>query len=161
MDGLEDGNVVADVGRWSEAETAGETRGEIAQDVAVHVGRDDDVELLGAHRQLVRAIVDQDVFGRDRWVVRRELLEGVLQQALGELHDVRLRGAVDRFAAFGQRKSERELHDFLAAFARYDLQPFGDARRLHVFNAGVEILDVLANDDDVELPPGEGSLHTG
>src|SRR5204863_10054871 len=61
---LEDRYIVPDVGRWSEAQSTGQTRRQITQDVAVHVGGDSDVELFGPHRQLVRGVVDQNVFRR-------------------------------------------------------------------------------------------------
>ena len=58
---FEDRHVVADVCRRCETESAGEAGSEIAEDVAVHVRRHDDVELLGPHGELVGGVVDQDV----------------------------------------------------------------------------------------------------
>src|SRR6202051_2385282 len=106
-------------------------------------------------------VVDQDVLRFDRGILRSELLERVLEQPLGELHDVRLSRAVNAFAALGERERERELDDLLASFARDQLEALGHARRLHVLDAGVEIFDVLADDDDVELSPGKGGLNSG
>src|SRR5689334_20624064 len=109
----------------------------------------------------MRRVVDQNVFGRDLWILLRDFLEGVLQQSFGELEDVRLSGAVDCLSSLGDRVAESEPDDFLAALARDQLQTLGNARRLHVLDAGVEILDIFTNDDNVERATGEGSLHAG
>src|SRR3972149_4397225 len=52
---------------------------------------------LGA--ELVGGVVDDEVPRLDIRVLRGEVLERLLQHALGELHDVRLRRARDRVAA--------------------------------------------------------------
>src|SRR6267142_4154432 len=160
MHSLEDGNVVANIRRGSETESAGEPGGQVAQNVAVHVRRDDDIELLGPHRELMGAVVDQDMLRRNHWILRRKFLEGALQQTLGELHDVRLRCAMNRLTSLGERECECELDDLLASFARDQLETLRHPGGLHVLDARVQVLDVLADDDDVELAAGEGGLHT-
>src|SRR5882672_6076883 len=160
MHRLEDGNVVANIRRGSETESAGEAGGQVAQNVAVHVRRDDDIELLGPHRELMGAVVDQDMLRRNHWILRRKFLEGALQQTLGELHDVRLRCAMNRLASLGERERKCELDDLLASFARDQLETLRHAGRLHVLDARVQILDVLADDHDVEHAAGEGGLHS-
>ena len=85
----------------------------------------------------------------------------MLEQSLGQLQDVRLRRAVDGFSSFGDRKCESELDDFFAAFARYQLEALGDAGSLHVLDAGVEVLDILADDNDVESATCECGLNSG
>ena len=46
--------------------------------------------------------------------------------------------------------SKREPDDLLAALARDELEALRDAGRLHVLDARVEVLDVLADDDEVD-----------
>src|SRR5687767_7900761 len=157
---LEDRRIVPDVRRWSEAESAGESRREVAQDVAVHVRRDDDVELLRTHCELMCAIVDEDVLRLDLRISLCHLLEGVLEHSFGELHDVRFRCAVNALAPGGYRELERELDDLLASGAGDDLERLRDSRRLHVLDAGVQIFDVFADDYDVELSSGERRRDT-
>ena len=41
------------------------------------------------------------------------------------------------------------------------LQALGDARRLHVLDAGVEVFDVLADDDQVDAAAAVGRGHAG
>ena len=50
---------------------------------------------------------------------------------------------------------------FSQPFARDQLEALGDAGRLHVLDAGVEVFDVLADDDDIEIATGECGLHAG
>ena len=107
------------------------------------------------------SVIDQDVLRFDRRVLWRELLERVLQQALGELHDVRLGRAVNALAFLGDGEREGKLDDLLTTLARDDLEAFRHAGSLHVLDSGVEILDVLADDDDVEVAPRESSLDPG
>src|SRR6266550_1029196 len=68
---------------------------------------------------------------------------------------------MNSLASLRDRERERQLYDLLAAFARYQLETLGDAGSLEVLDAGVKILDVLADDDDVELTTGECRLHPG
>ena len=58
-----------------------------------------------------------------------------------------------------QRELEREPDDLLAALPRHELQALRDARRLHVLDAGVQVLDVLADDVEVELQAGGEGRH--
>ena len=57
--------------------------------------------------------------------------------------------------------SNGQPHDLLAALARDHLQALRDARRLHVLDAGVEILDVLADHDQVDAAAGVGRGDAG
>src|SRR5262245_47498569 len=61
VDGFKDGNLVADVGAGGKTQAADEGAGEVADDVAVHVGGDDDVELLGLLYELMSAVIDDHV----------------------------------------------------------------------------------------------------
>ena len=117
VDGLEDGDAVAEVGGGGEAEAADEARAEVADDVSVHVGGDDDFELLGFFGELVGAIIDDDVFGTEVGVIFGDFFEGAFHEAFGKLHDIGFGGAVDGFTAFCAGELEAEANDFFAAFA--------------------------------------------
>ena len=82
VDGLEDGHLVAVVARGREAEAADQPGGQVADDVAGQVGGDDDVELGGVLGHLVGHVVDDEVLRLDLGVLRRELLEDALEEAL-------------------------------------------------------------------------------
>ena len=161
MDRLEDRHVVAVVARRREAEAADQPRGEVADDVAVEVRGDDDVELGRVLGHLVGDVVDDQVLGRDLRVLGGELLEGPLEEALGELHDVGLGRAGDLPAALAAGQLEGVADDLLAALAGDDLQALRDVRRLHVLDAGVQVLDVLADDDHVDALARVAGGHAG
>src|ERR1700694_5697855 len=75
MHRLEDRDLSADIGRRREAKPTDQCRGEVAEDITIHVCRHDDIELLWALYELMRAVVYDDVFGLDLGVLRRDLLE--------------------------------------------------------------------------------------
>src|SRR5205823_1693933 len=71
-----------------------------------------------------------------------------------ELQDVRLRGTVNGPSSLGTRVLEGEPRDLLAALVADQLQRLRDAGGLHVLDSRVEILDVLANDHEVDAAAG-------
>ena len=113
VDRLEDGDLVAVVARRREAEAAHQARREVADDVAVEVRRDHDVELRRRLGELVGDVVDDEMLGRDLRVLRRHLLEDPFEEALGQLHDVGLRGAGDLRAPLAPGQLEGVADDLL------------------------------------------------
>ena len=57
-------------------------------------------------------------------------------------------------AALRAGELERQPDDLLAALAGDQLQALGDARRLHVLDAGIQVLDVLPHHDQIDPAPG-------
>jgi hypothetical protein len=161
VDRLEHRHLVAEIGRRRDTEAPDQAGREIGQDVAVHVGHDRDVELLRPDDHLMGAVVDDHVLMRQRRVVLQHLLADALQHALGELHDVGLGGDGDLLPPLGLRHRRREAEDALAAHLGDDLQALRDARRLHVLDAGIDVLDILADHDEVDPPAGEGRPDAG
>ena len=161
MDGLEDCDIGTKVGRRRKAEPADECGGEIREDVAVHVRRDDHLELLWPLDELVGAVVDDHVPRIDLGMLRSDVLEGALEQALGHLHDVGLGGTGDVRAILGLGQGVGGLDDLLAALAGDQLKRLGDVGGLHVLDTGVEILNVLAHHDEIDAAARVGGGHTG
>ena len=83
VDGLEHGAVVADVGAAGEADAAGDLRRHVGQNVAVEVRHHDDIEGLWGIGQLGRADVDDPVLLLDVRIVRADLVEDLMEQAVG------------------------------------------------------------------------------
>src|SRR5262245_21635672 len=106
-------------------------------------------------------VVDDDVPGLDVGVFLSDAFEGAFEQALGHLHDVRLRGAGDRLAAFAAGELEGEPDDRLATLLANPLQALGGTGGLQVFDAGVEVLDVLTDDDEVDAATAVGGRDAG
>ena len=116
--------------------------------------------------------VDEVLPRLDLGVVLRDLAEDVEEEAVGELHDVRLGHARDALAAVVARVLEREADDPLRALAadRLDRDAGAGARSASaaarsarrsrcsasaraglVLDPGVEVLGVLADDDEVDV----------
>ena len=73
------------------------------------------------------------------------------EQAVGELHDVRLVDRGDLAAAVGDGVVEREPGDPLRGGPGDDLDALRRVRADHVLDAGVEVLGVLADDHEVDV----------
>ncbi len=123
---------------------------EVAHDVAVEVGQDQDVVQLGLLDELHAHVVHDPVFELDlAFVGRGDGPAGREEQAVRELHDV---GFVDRRdlpPAIRHRVVEAEAGNPLRRGPGDDLYALGRVRTDHVLDAGVEVLSVLADDDQV------------
>ncbi len=115
VDRLEDGDLIAVVAAAGEAEPADEARGEVADDVAVEVRGDHDVELGGRLGELVGDVVDDEVLGRDARILLGDLLEDPFEEAFGQLHDVGLGRAGDLRPTLGAGQLEGVADDLLAS----------------------------------------------
>ena len=156
---LENGDLVPEVRGRREAKSADQRGGEVADDVPVHVRGHDDLELLGLLDELVSTVVDDDVLRLDSRILLTHLLEGTFERPLGELHDVGFRRAVDAFASLGDGELERQPDDLLAALVRDELEALCNPRGLHVLDAGVEVLDVFADDHEIDAAAAVRRRH--
>ena len=171
MCGFEDGRVRADVRAGRHSEAADEAGREVADDVAVEVGQDEDVELLGALDELHRECVDEYLPGLDVRIPGRDLTEDGEEEPVGELHDVRLGHTGDLATPMLPRVLEGVADDPLGRLradrlhrdsrARGDLPRLKRVERLDhatgrlragfVLDAGVEVLGVLPHDDEIDV----------
>ncbi|GBC91521.1 hypothetical protein HRbin14_02293 [bacterium HR14] len=149
MHRLEDSHLIPDIRRRREAQPAHQRRGQVADDIAVHVGGDNHLELFGALDQLVGAVVNNDVVRLNIGIFGGNLFEGALQHPLGELHDVGFGGAVNLFAPLGARQLKREAHNLLAPLARDELERLRHARGLHMLDTCIEVFHILAHHHEV------------
>jgi hypothetical protein len=85
----------------------------------------------------------------DLRVLRGNLVEHLVKQAVGELHDVVLREAGHLFPAVPGGILERVADNPLAAAPGDHLEALDLIRRVLVLDARVEVLLVLAHDDDI------------
>src|SRR5256885_11192896 len=169
---LEDRRRRADVGAGSYAETANHAGGEIAQDVAVQVGEDEDVPLFRPLDEAHACRVDEVLPRIDVGIFLRDLTEDMQEQAVGVFHDVGLGHAVHALAAIVARVFEAVANDALGTELahRLDRNAGAVADRLVlagpgeegddffcvfavrlVLDAGVEVFGVLAYDHDVDV----------
>ena len=152
MDRLEDRRLGADVGARCDAEAADQPGREVAHDVAVQVRQDQHVVQLGLLDELHAHVVDDAVLELDPAVVlggdRPATLE---EEAVGQLHDVGLVDGGHLVAAVGDRVLEGEPGDPFRGLAGDDLDALGGITADHVLDPGVEVLGVLADDDEIDI----------
>lgn len=158
VNGFEHGAADANVGGADEADAASDLGCDVGEDVSVEVGEDDDVEELGFVGQLGGADVDDPVLVLDFWIVFCDLVEDLVELAVGELHDVVFREARDFFTAVFTGVFEGVVDDPLGGGGGDDLDSGIGLRGLVVFDAGVEIFLVLADNDDVHAGVFSGDI---
>ena len=134
-----------------DTQSADEARAEIRHDVAVQVRQHQHVEPLGREDELHARRVDDALVVGDLGILARDGPDAVEKQPVAHLHDV---GLVDRghaLAPVPARVLERESSDSRRRLLGDDLQALDDAGNDLVFQPGVEILGVLADDDEVDV----------
>ena len=152
MDGLEDGCLRSDVRTRRDTQPADKAGREVADDVAIQVRQHEDVVEVRLLDELHAHVVDDPVLERDPAVVlggdRPTALE---EEAVGQLHDVRLVDRRDLAAPVRHGIVEGEPGDPLGGGPGDDLDALSRVRADHVLDAGVEVLGVLADDDEIDV----------
>lgn len=151
VNGLEHGGLLADVGAADDAEAADEAGGEIAHHVAVKIGEKEHVKLLRIQNDLHAGVVHDEFFVFDFGVLRGDGADGFEEEAVRKLHDVGFVDGVDFFAALALGVFEGEVRDLRGCSFRNDFQAFDDSGNDFVFEAGVKVFGVFANEDDVHV----------
>ena len=107
---------------------------------------------LGLLDELHAHVVDDAVLELDpALVVGRDGPAALEEQPVGQLHDVGLVHGRDLVPAVGDRVLEGEAGDPLRRRAGDDLDALGGVVADHVLDAGVQVLGVLADDDQVDV----------
>ena len=150
MDGLEHRALIADVGGAAEPHRSGHFGGDVGNDVAVQVERDDHIEVAWTRSDARRADIDDHVIGDNVRVLAPDLVKHFVKEAVGEFHDVVLRHARHMLAPVDSRVLERVADDPFAAGTRDELEALIHFVRLPVLDAGIEILFVLPHDHEVD-----------
>src|SRR4051794_5439036 len=148
---FEDRAGFADVRAGDDAQPAHESRGEIGNDVTVEIFEQQDVELLRVHHHLHAEVVDDLVVRFDVRILLRNVAEALQEKAVRQLHDVGLVHGGDALASVRARVLERELRDARRGAFGDDLDRLDHARDHFVFESAVQVLGVLAHDDDVDV----------
>ena len=146
---LEHRAVVADICRARQANGTGDLCGDVGEHVAVEIRHHDHVEGFGRIGHLGRADVDDPVLVLDLRVLGGDFVERPVEQAVRDLHDVVFGEARDFFALVGAGVLEGVADDAFAAGSRDQLEALRDLIGLAVLDAAIDVLFVLANDDDV------------
>ena len=147
---FEHADVGAEIRRADDAEAADQPGAQIRDDVAVEIRQHQHVELLGVHHQLHARGVDDPLVVGDVDVLARGAADAVEEQPVAQLHDVRFVDRGHLLPPVPPRVLEREVRDARRRLLGDDLQALDHARHDLVLEAGVEILGVLAHDDQVD-----------
>ncbi len=147
VDGFEHGAAIADVGGPGKADRPGDLGGDVGEDIAIEVGHDDDVEGFGRVGHFSGTDVDDPEFFFKFGIFSADLIEDLVKQAVGELHDVVFGEAGNFFAIVLAGVFKGVTDDFFGAGAGDEFEALVDFVGLTVFDAGVEILFVFADDD--------------
>ena len=89
------------------------------------------------------------MIGLDVRIFRRDLVEDAVKQAVGPFHDVVFDEAGDFLAAEFLRVLKSVADDLFRAGPRDQLEAFLDLIGLAILDAGIGVLFVLADDDDI------------
>ena len=149
--GLEHGNVAAHVASRDDTGATDKTSTDVGQDTSVQVGHNHNVKLLRTRDALHGGVVDDHVVGLKGRVVLANLLDGVAEETVGQLHDVGLVDAGDLLAVVGEREGESELGDALRLLAGDDLERLDDAVDRLVLETRVLALGVLTDDAEINV----------
>ena len=115
-------------------------------------GQHEDVVQFGLLDELHAHVVDDAVLELDpARVVGRDRRAALEEEAVGQLHDVGLVDGRDLVPAVGDRVLEGVPGDPLGRGAGDDLDALGGVLADHVLDAGVQVLGVLADDDQVDV----------
>ena len=159
VDRLEHRAPIPDVRRPGESDRAGDLRRDVRKDVSIEVRHDDDVEGFRGIGELRGADVHDPVFLLEVGILGPDLFEDLVEEAVGELHDVVFREAGHLPAGVAARVLEGMADDLFAARPADELQALDHVFGLPMLDARVEVLLVLAHDHDVH-PRMKGS-HEG
>src|SRR5262249_51076772 len=107
--------------------------------------------LAGIYDQLQAGVIDYQVIRLDLRIIARDLAEAVEEEAVGHLHYVRLVDRGDFLAPFAAGVIKRKPSDSTGGPVGNDFQTLNYSRNDLVFESGVEILGVLADDDEVDV----------
>ena len=154
MDGLEQAatGLRVDVGGRRDAHASHELGGEVAEDVAEKVARDDDFELTRVFHELHGGRIDEEMACLDGRMRPCDVLPALLPQAASEGHRI---GLVDHHD-LALRDLERVLDDAhdaeMGVHVLLDRDLVGGALLEAASHSDVGALGVLANDHQVDMP---------
>lgn len=157
--GLEHGVLGTQVNTGDETGASNETGSNVGQNGSVQVGGDENVKLLGPRNGLHGGVVDNHVAVLDLGVVGRNLLTGVSEQTIGELHNVGLVDGGDLVSVVLESKVKGESGNSLGLSLGDDLDGLNDTGDGGVLQTGVLSLGVLSDQSHVNAL--KSGLDTG
>ena len=143
--------VLAQIRRRHHAQAADQPRAQVRHDVAVQVRQQQHIEPLGVHHQVHAGGIDDAIVELDVGVARGHRSRAVEEQAVAELHDVGLVHRGHPLAPAAPRLLEGNTAIRVDASSVMIFMLSTTPGHHHVLEAGVEILGVFADDDEVDV----------
>lgn len=147
---LENGVLTAHVATWDETWPTNESGSNVGKDGSVQVGHHKDIELLWLANSLHGGVVDNEIVDLEGWVVLGDLVEGLTEKTISQLHDVGLVDAGNLLAVVGLCESESKLGDSLGLHLGDNLEGLDDTWNRLVLQARVFTLSVLTDEAEID-----------
>lgn len=155
VSGLEDSGIVADIRGGCHSHPADEAGGQIAQDVAEHIFRDEDVEGLRALEEVEGSGVDIDAVGLDLGELRGEGVENGAEKDHG-WEDIGFIDEGEMFAALGGDAEGGAADAFgTGAGDAHEVADFAFFRGSGGKAVGEQTFGLLADDDKIDVAGSE------
>lgn len=153
VNGLEDGALITNVGRWGESKTTDESSAGIGQNVSVKVRHDQDLVVVWSWvgDNLQAGVVDKLGIKLDLREVLGDSLGGGEEKTIAHLHDGGLVDGADLQLADLLGVLESVLADTLRRLSCDELDALHDTVNDDVLNAGVFSLGVLSDENGVDV----------
>ena len=152
-------NVGAEIGRADDTKASHESGAQVRYDVAVQIRQQQHVELGRVHDEVHAGCVHDPLVVRDVDVLPRDAPGALEKEPVALFHDVRLVNRRHAPATVTARVAERKLCDPCRRALGDDFQAFNDAGHDRVLEAGVQVLGIFADDDEID--PFEAGRHAG
>ncbi len=151
VDGLKDGQVIADIGAGDDAQAADQAGAQVAYDVAIEIGEDQHVVGFRLEGELHAHVVDDQVLEADVGIALGDLAGDLQEEAVGHLEDIGFVHGRHLVATITPRIVEGIAHHAFRCLPCDDADRLGGLVGDHlVLNADVEALGVLPDDDHVD-----------
>lgn len=146
---LENSVLSTEVGTWNQTWTTDQGSTNVGENGTVQVRSDQNIELLRVCNSLHGGVVDNQVVDLNTWVGLTDVLDGLSEQTITQLHDVGLVDGSDHLSVVLESKVEGELGDSLGLESGHDLQGLDDTWERLVLQTGVLTLGVLSDQSKV------------
>src|SRR5437667_6221037 len=151
MYGFEHGAFVADIRAGHQAQPSDKARSQVAHYVTVKIRQQEHVKLQGIHDDLHAGVVNDEFLVFDGGKLCGYRPDRFQEQAVRKLHDIGFVYGMNLFSAVAFGIFKRKFRNARGSFFGDDFQAFDDAGNNLMLEAGVQVLGVLADENQVHI----------
>ena len=151
VDRFEHGTSVTNVSATCQPDRSSNLSCNVGQDITIQVGHHNDVKYLGGVSQLGSTDIDNPVLVLNVRVLGTDLIENLMKQTIGQLHDIVLGEASYLLPSVSPCILKGITNDLFGARARDQLQALHHIDGLAVFDTCVQIFFIFANDNHIHF----------